>query len=494
MIRNRPEFHLTSVYEDGARDEPQIVPVTALPWETAMSRRGALGVGLGIAGVLSILSDVFAQEPQGPTSKPAFIPPTEIMACKVPTAALKAHDQGVNTLALTSDGNFLISSGNHSDVKIWDMASGKLQKKFETVKPADGNHRYHLAVTPSGEILSSWFAIGINTTIQFYSLPDGKPISQIIGNLVDLRSLAISPDGTILAVAGLAWGQVDFSVELWSLPEGKPLGAIRTSERGSQLLTFTPDSNNLIISNDNGPLSFFSVKEHRFLSGANNTNAYASTLLVLPDGQACISGHMDGAVYVWAVPDGKLLRALRSPSTYGYGHDVKALAITSDASVLVTGGADGVIRCWSLPDGQLIREVTLKLSEYEMRSIVALTFTRDGKTLISADDHGQIILWDFPSTPPGVPCFRSYLFDSAATPSGTKAIAYNLYDRVTGRTITYTLPCGSPIPPGATCTCNCVPGTSAPSVPQVPYAPPTTDTICSCNKVCTCVPVPTFLR
>ena len=42
-----------------------------------------------------------------------------------------------------------------------------------------------------------------------------------------------------------------------------------------------------------------------------------------------------------------------------------------------------------------------------------------------------------------------------------------------------TMPCGEPLPSGAICTCNCVPAQSA----------STTTTYCSCNQVCTCVPV-----
>lgn len=66
---------------------------------------------------------------------------------------------------------------------------------------------------------------------------------------------------------------------------------------------------------------------------------------------------------------------------------------------------------------------------------------------------------------------------------GAKKWRYNeYYDKVTKTWKTFTLPCGSPIPPGATCTCNCVPVTA----PRQSYG---TRTICTCNKVCTCVPV-----
>jgi hypothetical protein len=35
-----PRFELPRVYEDGAREPPQIVPVVQLPWDTRTDRRG----------------------------------------------------------------------------------------------------------------------------------------------------------------------------------------------------------------------------------------------------------------------------------------------------------------------------------------------------------------------------------------------------------------------------------------------------------------------
>jgi hypothetical protein len=85
-------------------------------------------------------------------------------------------------------------------------------------------------------------------------------------------------------------------------------------------------------------------------------------------------------------------------------------------------------------------------------------------------------------------------------------------------TVTYTLPCGTPIPANATCVCNCVPAKSVlttpkvepfpfnfpePSEPALPggfmpgpfypggggYGGGGGGTICTCNKICTCIPV-----
>lgn len=69
-------------------------------------------------------------------------------------------------------------------------------------------------------------------------------------------------------------------------------------------------------------------------------------------------------------------------------------------------------------------------------------------------------------------------------------LKYQVWDNEMKQWRSYTLPCGSPIPPGATCTCNCV------ALPVASPAPSTTTTrscscvpVCTCNRVCTCVPV-----
>ena len=67
----------------------------------------------------------------------------------------------------------------------------------------------------------------------------------------------------------------------------------------------------------------------------------------------------------------------------------------------------------------------------------------------------------------------------------TKGIEIKGTDPATGRTITYTLPCGSPIPAGAVCVCNCVAGSVCSCVGHTVC---TCDTVCSCvgNTICTC--------
>jgi WD40 repeat protein len=142
-----------------------------------------------------------------------------------------------------------------------------------------------------------------------------------------------------------------------------------------------------------------------------------------------------------------------------HGSVVSAVALTPDGQWLISGGGDKMVRRRPLSrtgDSQLIGG--------HAATVLSLALSTDGKLLVSGDAEGVILVWDLSAAEPDVkPCrLRGYLFDAAANQSD--AISYKVYDRITGGTITYTLPCGSPIPPGATCVCNCVPGSwSAPS-------------------------------
>jgi WD40 repeat protein len=60
----------------------------------------------------------------------------------------------------------------------------------------------------------------VDTTIKLWSLPDGAMLKTLTGSSSSVMSLAVSPDGRMLAAA--LWVP-DQKIKLWSLPDGKPL-------------------------------------------------------------------------------------------------------------------------------------------------------------------------------------------------------------------------------------------------------------------------------
>jgi WD40 repeat protein len=137
-----------------------------------------------------------------------------------------------------------------------------------------------------------------------------------------------------------------------------------------------------------------------------------------------------------------LVKTLKGHGEWGF-----LVAIGPDGKLLASGSRDGTVKLWSLPDGAPMKT----LQGHGIHVSVAISL--DGKLLASGDRGGSIRLWSLPDGKP-----LGCLIDLAASPDKVKGSTYTVTDAVTGQTLTYTLPCGSPIPSGATCACNCVPG------------------------------------
>ncbi|MFN0216593.1 MAG: WD40 repeat domain-containing protein [Saprospiraceae bacterium] len=157
MEISKPHFELTNVYDDGSHDEPQIVPIAGLPWETKSSRRGFLGASISVSALLAMrnLPKVFnAHEESEQAGKPQF------------SKVLLAHTEGVYSVAFSPDAKLLASGSSDKTVKLWQMPKGKLEKSLK-------------------------------------------------GHASDVRAVSFSPDGKLLASAS-----EDGTVKLWQMPEG----------------------------------------------------------------------------------------------------------------------------------------------------------------------------------------------------------------------------------------------------------------------------------
>lgn len=60
---NPPSYELRAVFSDSAEGTPEIIPVTAMPWEAATGRRGFLGSGLALGAVLGSLTSCQQAKP-----------------------------------------------------------------------------------------------------------------------------------------------------------------------------------------------------------------------------------------------------------------------------------------------------------------------------------------------------------------------------------------------------------------------------------------------
>jgi len=209
-----------------------------------------------------------------------------------------------------------------------------------------------------------------------------------------------------------------------------------------------------------------------------HSSTSVKSLSVAPDGDSFLTLDEKGAVRRWSIDDRKEL-PLRTDIS-----GATAMALGVEGSVVVLA-KEHELAVFDIGTGR--RMTTLKHGD----GIQQVSAPLDGRFVAAALEQGRVIVWDLFAWRRRGRCQAGYLFDREGTDKDVQASAYEITED--GEEITYTLNCNAPAPAGATCTCNCVAGTrerirwGEPLFPD--QSPGVGGSVCTCNKVCTCVPI-----
>lgn len=157
--------------------------------------------------------------------------------------AFSGHDSWIGDLAITADGETLISAG-YDDTLIWWPAAAEAPEAARKVKAHEGWIRA-VALSPDGRLLAS---AGNDRVVRLWNAADGTLLQEMFGHELDVYSVAFHPNGGSI-VSGDLLGEVRH----WETATGT---AVRTFDAaalhkyeggqavhfgGVRALTFSPD-------------------------------------------------------------------------------------------------------------------------------------------------------------------------------------------------------------------------------------------------------------
>ena len=383
-----------------------------------------------------------------------------------PLADIKVEeDSTIKALSVSPDGLKFVTKSSATTIRVWDMGT-RMQELV--IEPIHTGIPRILGFNSAGELVTT----AEDRTIKYWQAPEAEL----------LRTQLTSPDMDGMIVVGndysiAALTAVDGEeVLIWDLNNEQEL--LRLPGNGSKIeaLEFSPDGSLLASASADNSITLWdlaAVKQTQVL-----TDEHHQYLAFNPDGTRLASS--DFEVHIWDVQTGDLLMNLVREVKY----ESSNLTFSPDGKFLAITGSK--IELWEMPTGEPIQSWGVSAT-----CLASLGFDGESRYLIATSKNGKIQTW---KTPTGE--FLTSYFDPHAILYYSSLKYFSLVND-DGEAILYTLPCDSyyVLPEDAVCTCNCVAGTSTKQAPGCPSSGGGPGggggggSICTCNLVCTCVPV-----
>ncbi|HEY9300220.1 MAG TPA: hypothetical protein VIQ31_28425 [Phormidium sp.] len=295
-------------------------------------------------------------------------------------------------LALSADGQTLVSGGQDKALKVWDLNTGKLKKTAQS----DSGQVITVAISTDGKTVASGSA---DRMVRVWRSDSAQPPQLLKGHTDQVKHVAITPDGKTLISGSneevilwdLAAGQRQATVPDWSRSHFQ-VGPI-TVEPGPNrfsLLALNPVNKTAIWEFLGGDVVVWNlVKDEEIVALKERFDSLAGYVLsaqVSPDGKAAAlqysnsSKKFETRLKVWDLTTGQVIARGNTAFTRNLFLDVP-IALSQDA---IVGSVSGQLKVWGLQTGEPIAGI-------QAEKMSSLVISEDGKLLagISGDPASQ---------------------------------------------------------------------------------------------------------
>jgi WD40 repeat protein len=236
------------------------------------------------------------------------------------------------SVAFSPDGKRALGGGSDGSLTLWDVETGETVKKF----PAHPGACRSIAFTPDGKMaLTGCY----DHTGRLWDLETGSIVHRFLGHQDSIMCVAVSADGRLGVTGG---AQSDRTLRLWDLTTGEEVQRFEGHTERIMGVRFSPDCKRIASGCWDGTVRLWNIaagaEERRLEPGAGAMHGVDFTA----DSKRLVAAGGNGSLVVWDVATGKLL-------THLTGHEGKVGEVVVIPGRIVSGAVDASVRVWRMP-------------------------------------------------------------------------------------------------------------------------------------------------
>jgi WD40 repeat protein len=285
------------------------------------------------------------------------------------------HSGMIMSVALSPDGRLALSGGGSSELKLWDVATGRELRSFTGLR----SDATSVVFSPDSQMALS----GGESALKLWEVATGRELKSFSADRLWVSAVAFSPDGR-LALSGGATG----TSKLWDIASGREVRSFKGHSGWVKSVAFSPDGKLVLSGSADKTLKLWDAASGRELKSFSGHRLEVTSVAFSPDGRLALSGSEDKTLKLWEVESGRELRSFT-----GHTDKVISAAFSGNGRLVLSGSADYTLKVWDVASGQELKNIKGYFGS-------AVTFSPGGQlALFGSYDHGlyALILIDMTS-------------------------------------------------------------------------------------------------
>jgi WD40 repeat protein len=295
---------------------------------------------------------------------------------------LSCHPRRVTSVTISSDGQWLLTTGADLVVRVWNTNSWQAEFEISTAHTGDV-----MAVAISPE--RAWIATGARDgLLKIFDAETRRRRLEIAVPGSGIGAVAVATEGSWAAT-----GSKDGVVRIWDTRTWDLRDEVRAHGGWIGDIAISPDASWFATCSRYEPIRIWAsgtLNLMRELAGTEADEVFA--LAVSPDGTWLAASGLDNMLNLWATDTWLRIAELNS----GHDREVDGVAIAPDGAWLVTCGDDSTARIWDTSEiRKRARNGPAGVDDHRKVPISSVVVAPDGAWIASATEGaGQLQVWD----------------------------------------------------------------------------------------------------